>query len=221
MAKAAVIRQPLYVLLEGLLPSLQHNGRLANPLNFWCKEMKKYSSKRKKTDEDHEKIMEIEYKGGMYLRNDQSDLRDIFHDEASPLVWPGDNTHAMIKEGAKLDKNGKLIDSGLFCLEDARLIYDGPQTRGDLWDAGDEFRLVKKTKRGVMSCRTMIPEWKCEFNLYFSPNAINYEDIVKALEKAGEYIGFTDWPRRYGLFKVLKIEKKHHDIWTKAKRRRA
>ena len=45
---------------------LCHNGELADPLNNFAKEMKKVSAVRKKTDEHHLKMQELEWFGGLY-----------------------------------------------------------------------------------------------------------------------------------------------------------
>ena len=57
--------EQLHVKIKGTLPCLQQNGRMKNPLDPWAKEIRKYSKKRTKTDEDHISMMEAEFKGSL------------------------------------------------------------------------------------------------------------------------------------------------------------
>ncbi|MBX4188453.1 MAG: hypothetical protein KW793_04995 [Candidatus Doudnabacteria bacterium] len=42
--------------LTGVAPLVVHNGQLADPMNYFAKEMKKISGKKKKTDADYERL---------------------------------------------------------------------------------------------------------------------------------------------------------------------
>ena len=100
---------PLSVKIRGVLPSLQHAGRLKNPLDPWAKQIRVYSKKRLKTDEDHLAMMEAEFKGGLYCYED--DMTKMA-DGKFPY-WPADNIHACIKTQAKERKLGKVVDAAV------------------------------------------------------------------------------------------------------------
>lgn len=199
---------PLSVKITGTHPQLMHSGRLKNPLDPWAKEIRKYSGKRKKTDEDHIAMMEAEFKGSLYLLDD--DLTKVC-DGTTPY-WPADNLHAMIKTQAKDKKLGKVIDSAVVVTPPGgRLIYKGPRTRYELWD-DEYFRLVKPTKRGVMCCRPMFSDWSVEFTLRYLDEKLNLEELKTIICDAGKYLGLSEWPRRWGLFKVDGFSEKEVEI---------
>jgi len=202
--------KPLSVKITGDLPQLMHSGRLKNPLDPWAKAIRKHSSKRKKTDEDHIKMMEYEYKGSLYL----------FEDDPSKVCdgkypfWPADNIHACIKTMAKDKRLGKKIDEAMVVTPPGgRLIYEGPRTRNELW-ANERFRLVKGTKRGTMCCRPMFNDWSVEFFLRYLEERIDLEVLQALIVDAGKYVGLSEWPRRYGLFHVdwFKTEEVEIDV---------
>ncbi len=196
--------QPLYVHIRGIAPQLQNNGQRKDPLNRWAKAIARISKKRTKTDDDHMAMREAEFKGSLYCRDDR---------EGRVVYWPADNIHACIKTAAKMKKQGKVVDTAVVVGPNGgQLIYDGPRTRDELWEAGDSFRLLKPTKRGVMSCRPCFHEWEVKFSLHYLETLLGKEDIVQLIKDAGAFIGLSDWPRRYGLFKIEDIQHKEVEI---------
>jgi hypothetical protein len=59
-----------YVEIEGITPLLIHNGRTANPLDELTKKFQVLTYKRKKTDEDHEKILDIQWQASLYWNDE-------------------------------------------------------------------------------------------------------------------------------------------------------
>lgn len=185
--------------IRGVLPSLQHHGRLKNPLDPYAKWIRKHSKKsaKEKTDEDHVQMMEAEFKGSLYCLDDQ---------KGTGIHWPADNVHAMIKIQAKKKSWGKKIDSGVVVQHPCEFIFEGPKSRDARWK-DESCRLVKATRRGTMCCRPMFAAgWECKVDLRFLPEVISGEDLQQVVVDAGKYLGLTDWPRRYGLFKVLEFK---------------
>ena len=101
-------------------PMIMHSGRTANPLDPFAKALKQISSKRKKTDADHAELARIEFLAGLYLGPD------------GPVI-PARNVDAMLINAAKKNREGPLAKSGVFCVGDAPLQYDGPRTAEELW----------------------------------------------------------------------------------------
>lgn len=200
----------LSVRIKGRLDQLMHNGRLKNPLDFWAKEIRKYSGKRKKTDEDHVAMMEAEFKGSLYLYDDDNGSHPY---NGQHPYWPHDNLHACIKTAAKDKKLGKVVDSAVVISPPGgRLIFDGPKTRNSLWE-DDKRRLVKPTRRGIMCCRPMFSAgWEVEFSLRYLEEKLNLDELKGLIVDAGKYVGLSDWPRRYGLFDVVGFTEKEVTI---------
>jgi hypothetical protein len=58
----------LKVQLRGASPMLLHNGRTANPLDKFARQLKAVSKKRNKTDADYEEMAKIEAGQGQEKR---------------------------------------------------------------------------------------------------------------------------------------------------------
>jgi len=156
------------------------------------KEIKKITSKRKKTDEDYEKIAELEWYGGLYI-------------DDGKIVVPGENIEAMIVAAAKKNKLGKQFTAGLMCDGSWPLIYDGPKNIDKLWE-NERYRLMKNVRVGqakVMRCRPIFRSWKLEFELQWLPELINEEQIDEAVVIAGRIIGLCDWKPKFGRFEII------------------
>lgn len=178
--------------LTGTAPLLMHNGLLASPTNKWARLMKEISSKRAKTDADHEELARLEFFGSLYLTKDGP-------------VLPAEALTAVIIEGAKKERMGKVAATGVFVTQHACLEYDGPRTAEELW-ADEAFRhqaLVRIQRNRVLRTRPMFDNWSAVVN-------VDYEDRVVAsakaldrwLELAGREVGLLDWRPRFGRFTV-------------------
>ena len=189
--------EQLHVKIKGTLPCLQQNGRMKNPLDPWAKEIRKYSKKRTKTDEDHISMMEAEFKGSLYVRDEST---------GNGIYWPADNVHACIKTWAKQKKLGKVIDSAGIVRDDVVFDHDGPDNRNSLWES-EEHRYVKATRRGTMCCRPIFREWACHIDIEFISDLLDREDLKSLIVDAGKYLGLSAWPRRFGLFEVTQFSK--------------
>lgn len=104
--------------LKSTAPMLMHSDRFANPLDPATKAHKELTSKRKKTDEDHEAIAVSEFNGSLYI------------DPDGPFI-PSMNLEAAFVEAAKMQKLGKHAKRALMILEDKiHLQYERPARRG-------------------------------------------------------------------------------------------
>ncbi len=188
--------------IEGVNQTIMHNGQLADPLNYWAKEMKRVHSKRKKSDADHEELAELEFKGGLYLLDDD----DKKPNKGKNPCWPADNILAMLRSAGRLKRLGKNVEMGLAIREDSPLIYKGPKDRDGLWkDSRYHFRKrVALRGSSVMRTRCRFPEWQLKFDILYMPDIWNPDDLTDVVVEAGQYIGLSDWQRRYGMYEVLK-----------------
>lgn len=195
--------------IKGTRPVLQHNERLADPLNQWAKELKRLAKKRNKTDEDHVAVSRAEFMGGLYI------------DEKGPYV-PEQWLEACLRGAAKQTKRGKAVQSALIVTEPARLEYKGPRGREDLWRAGSwsedgavpiEQTFVLRATVGVSGARVirsrpMFSNWGITFTVNYDENVLDATEIDSFVEIGGRLIGIGDWRPKFGRFVITAIDGK-------------
>lgn len=189
--------QTLKYKLTSSAPLIMHNGQAADPLNKWAKMSKQISSKRSKTDADHEEMAHIDFLAGLYL------------DDSGPII-PSFVIDAVIINGAKKSKEGMTAKSGCFCLEHARLEYDGPRTANELWNS-EEFRFSAIVKVGMARVARMRPifrKWTATITLNVEDTMVNPSRVTEWLVAAGTQVGIGDWRPQYGRFTVEKLNGK-------------
>lgn len=181
----------------GTSPLLMHSARLVDPLDSIVKQIKEYSSKTKKTDDDHEMVGKLEWMGGMYY--DQT---------VGPFI-PAPNLQKSIVEAARLSKGGKKIERGV--LIETMMIpvddYDGPREITAMYeDKRFVHRApVKVGMNRVMRTRPVFPTWTITCTGMYDPAVINYADLEAAAVTAGNMIGLGDNRPTYGRF-ITKME---------------
>jgi len=186
------MQQIFAVTLRSASPLIMHNGALADPLNPITQELGRYTSKRKKTLADHEKIADLEFAGGLWC-----------HDGAPCL--PSEAIEAAIYQAASRRRAKQLFKSAVIVRHHARLIYDGPQTIEELLkDQSFRFRsAVAISGRRLIRTRPMFSAWSASAEIAYLPSLVNREDLVDILLIAGDQIGIGDYRPRFGRFTVL------------------
>lgn len=173
------------ITLTGTSALLMHNAQMSDPLNVFAKELKVYSSKKKKTEEDHEIMSRIEFRGGLYIDA-----------HVGPYI-PGVNIHRTLVEGARLNKLGKDVERGLLITTDVcPLIYHGPRDWEGLWADGSfvDRRSVKNQSSRVMRTRPVFREWKVEAEAEVDPGVIKSLDSLQQIaDQAGSMAGLGDY----------------------------
>lgn len=175
--------------ITGVSPILMHSDRLANPLDPLKKEIAKYTSKRKKTDEDHEEISRIEWLAAMYF------------DESIGPYLPGRMIKASLINAAKKTKEGPKIRSGLLVATDkARLEYDGSRNQKDMWVSGEftDVRSVVVQRARIMRCRPVFRDWSCHVEIIIDESVVDTVDVFRLAETAGAMVGLGDFRPQYG-----------------------
>ena len=183
--------------LTASAPLIQHNGQTADPTNRWSKAIKLISSKRAKTDADYEEMARLEFMAGLYL------------DENGPIV-PAFMIDALIVNGAKKSKEGQVAKSGCFCLQHARLEYDGPRTPDELW-ADEVFHfaaIVRVQQSRVSRMRPIFHNWSAVVTLNIEDTMVNVARVDEWLTAAGTQVGIGDWRPQYGRFTVERMNGK-------------
>jgi hypothetical protein len=186
--------------LTGQAPLLMHRPVLVNALDERTKEIKKYTGKRKKTQEDIEVIMRLEWEAGLY------------HDPAIGPYLPGVNVETCLRDSGKITKLGTAVTRGVIVPDDKLpLLYDGPRGNGngvqELWDANyKDYRVVGNQQNAVMRCRPCFKPnsaaWRLEVPLMVEPSIIDPDEVIGIARRAGLMIGLGDYRPRFGRFTV-------------------
>lgn len=185
------------VKIESNGPMLMHSDKLANPLNPMTKAHKLLTSKRKKTDEDHEAIARSEWLGGLY------------YDEDIGIHIPVQNLRKSLIMGARFNKLGRHIERGVvFSADKIKLQYDGPRNPEKLWldmrfvDA----RSVVVNRARIMRYRPLFTKWMLSpVEMFYDPAVIDLADILNSFEQAGAMVGLGDYRPLFGKYTVTKI----------------
>ncbi len=168
---------------------IQHNSQLANPLNQIARAMKEISGKRNKTEADHAKLAELEFRGSLYL-NAQGEV-----------VLPGRLLEAGIHAGAKKHKQGPSALAAVFVDNDPVIEYDGGPLSVDELLESDAHRLVVPVKVGqarVMRTRPIFHNVRAEVALSLDTEICDPDALRLWLESMLNRVGIGDWRPRHG-----------------------
>lgn len=180
--------------LTSVCDLLMHNGQTADPLNKWSKLIKQISSKRQKTDSDHEEIARLEFLASLYMSID------------GPVI-PSYMVDAVLVAGARKTKEGTIAKSAVFCTEHSPLQYAGPRTADDLW-ADERFRfssIVRVQNARIARMRPKFDEWSAVVSVKYEPSLVNASRIDEWFNVAGSQIGLGDWRPQHGRFDVQRL----------------
>ena len=181
----------LKVTFKGTTPLIMHSCQCVNPLHPISLELKKYTSKRKKTDDDYVKMADLEWEAGAYWK------------DGLGLYIPAENVEATIINGAKAYKKGKDIEK--YCdVTDLYIPFNyGENLTKEELIANYEYRdtramTVNRSK--IMRTRPRFDQWDITFNFRYDETKIDLDTVVNAIEYAGMYVGLCDSRPKYGKF---------------------
>lgn len=181
----------------GVSPLLMHSCRGANPLDPDVKYMKTITGKRKKTDEDHELLMFLEFKLNAYWKKD--------------IGWyiPSNVIEQSIINGAKKIKLGKIMPTAILIEEEnIPLKCDAPKDIDKAFENTDylDVRNVVVNRSRIMRTRPRFERWRLNFNIEVDETLVNGDDFIASLNYAGSLVGICDYrPEKggkYGRFEV-------------------
>ncbi len=186
----------LRITWKGITPLIMHSCQCVNPLHPIAKELKKYTSKKKKTDEDLMKISDLEWESGAYWK------------EGLGLYIPSENVEATIINGAKANRKGADIQK--FCdVTDLYIPFEYGEnlTKEELISNYEyrDTRVMTVMRSRILRTRPRFDQWKIVFNMQYNDEKIDLDTIVNAIEYAGQYVGLCDSRPKYGKF-VATIE---------------
>ena len=184
----------LKVTWKGISPLIMHSCQCVNPLHPISKELKKYTSKRKKTDEDLVKISDLEWESGAYWKDDIG------------LYIPAENVEATLKNGAKANKQGKEIEKYVNVTDlYIPFFYGENLTKEELIQNYEyrDTRIMTVQRSKVLRTRPRFDQWNITFILMYNEEKIDIETIINAMEYAGQYVGLCDSRPKYGKFVAI------------------
>ena len=173
----------LHVILNGTNTLMMHSPKTVNPLHPLALELKKYTSKRKKTEDDLQKISELEWEAGLY------------YDDVNGLHIPVECVARTLENGAKLFKAGKdiqryVIFPNAIASLDIGVKFDIEKMKKDM--KYHDVRAVAVQRSRVIRTRPRFDVWRCEFDLIFDEMHIDVDVIARAFENAGQYVGLCE-----------------------------
>lgn len=180
----------------GESPLLLQADTLVDPLNPLTKAHKEITSKRKKTDDDHEAIALSEMRSYLY------------HNETLGIYIPAANFEASLREGAKLNKLGQHVRRGIIVTGDASLIYEGPRDPDELVRTR-KFQYAKTVvvqRARLMRYRPIFHTWAAEFTISYDETILSRDEVLTIAENAGKFSGLGTWRPRFGRFSLEVME---------------
>jgi hypothetical protein len=184
----------LQVTWKGTTPLIMHSCQCVNPLHPIARELKKYTSKKNKTEEDLIKISDLEWESGAYWK------------DGIGLYMPAENVEATIKNGAKANKKGKDIEKYVSVTDlYIPFFYGENLTKEELIANYDyrDTRIMTVQRAKVLRTRPRFDQWHIIFNLMYDDTKIDIDTIVNAMEYAGSYVGLCDSRPKYGKFTTI------------------
>lgn len=187
----------LQVTWKGISPLIMHSCQCVNPLHPISREMKKYTSKRNKTEEDLMKIADLQWEAGAYW------------EDGLGLYIPAENVEATLRNGGKVNKKGtdiqKYVDVTDLYIP---FNYGEDLTKEQLIKSYEyrDTRIMVISRNRVPVTRPRFDQWNITFNLRYNEEKIDLDTIINAMEYSGQYIGLCDSRPKYGRF-VATIEK--------------
>lgn len=192
-----MIMKNLQVTWKGLSPLIMHSCQCVNPLHPIARELKKYTSKKKKTEEDLLKIADLEWEAGAYWLDNIG------------LYIPGENIEATLVNGGKANKKGTDIQKYVNITEPFIPFFYGENLSKEELIQNFNYRdtrIMVVQRARVVRTRPRFNQWHIIFNLLYDETKIDLDTIITAMEYSGSYIGLCDSRPKYGRFVVTKVE---------------
>ena len=207
------------VSITGVTPLIIHNGRTANPLDPYAKKLKSLTSKRNKTDEDHEAILMTQWEAALYFS------------ESIGLYMPSENLFAAFSKAARKHKLGTKVGGICFDHPIGYPIITEHHSSLDELKAEKRnkfFKTVTIQKSKTLSCRPIFYNWKIDFEFEFERDVIDVSEIMTILQTLNGRVGLGVWtpgspkPGAHGKFiydSITHVDQngKEHSLWKNPK----
>lgn len=185
------------VTLTGETPLIVHAQRGLNRQDPLAREYAQLSKKRGKTDDDKDRLSDLEFTLGLYV------------DGKGHPVIPAFNVKRCLQDGARMSKRGKDISRALRPLAlEYRILYKGPATLVELLK-DHTFRDVRMVKVSGMVERTrpIFRAWALDADFFMDDEMMDLDTLQYVSDKAGSYVALGDFRvdcnGDYGRFKAV------------------
>lgn len=184
------------VTVYGRKPYIQHNARLANPLDPYTRQLKQMTSKRNKTDEEIEAIAHIESRAGLYETAENT------------VGMPTSALFRAILDAAAQDKLKTTMKKAFSMVDDVvePILIDGKEIACDDFLSSPDslfYRSVKVGQQRVMRARPVVnPDWQATHRFSLNTKILDIDRLEPILVRAGLEFGVGDWRPIYGTFDV-------------------
>jgi hypothetical protein len=182
----------------GTKPLLLHNVDLANPLNPWARKMKdmRGTPSARRTEKWHEEMAYVMFMGAFY------DIPDI-----NGAAIPADNMRRSLINAARATRLGKQVERALLVTVAAvPLIYDGPKSPQQMWDAGTWHltRMIRGTGGASPTTYPIFREWGVRVPMELDEDTLSVRDLTEVAERAGRIEGLgASRKQGYGRYDAL------------------
>lgn len=192
-----MIVDKMEVRILGQTPLLIANGQTADPTNYHSKKLKSLTSKRNKTEEDLENILETQWEAGLY-----------WNDEIG-LYMPSENLYAGFLKAARKHKIGNKCSAISFSESlGYPILTEGHKDFVSLKsNPKNKFKKIVVIQRSkTVSCRPIFHNWKINFDIEFEREVIDSNEIKTVLMTWRSRVGMGVWtpgspkPGSYGKF---------------------
>lgn len=196
-----MVSQKINFTLNSVQPLLMHNPQGVNPMHPLSKEKKGLTAKRtKKTDEDLERILQIDWELGLY------------YDPDVGVCIPSNCVEAMLRNAFQTIRKGKdVVSSTVVTPTNIPLKFAGNDngkklTITDLKKnmlAYSDVRNAKlKGSTSIIVCRPRFNKWEITFDVDYDDEVFNRDEIIQFMQYAGLKVGLCDYRPKYGTFTV-------------------
>jgi hypothetical protein len=185
---------------SGGSPLIMHNERLADPLDDYTRAIAEYSSKRKKTVDDHQEMARLEFLGGLYT---EPPLSYPLNGSAPVVALPAWNILRCLQDGGRRHKRGVDVPRGIYPLaETVPIQFEGPEEPEELWkDGGFHLRKSVGVQRSrTMRTRPLFSDWQAELPIEVDAKVFDLHTLKVIWKDAGTYAGLGDMRPVYGRF---------------------
>lgn len=177
--------------LVGVAPLLMHAGRMADPMDPFAQRLAALTSKRAKTQADHQQIAKVEWHGGLWLAGGR------------PCV-PAEALEAAMVRAGRSRRAGSLLRAALTVRDSMPLRHPGPEDLDALWaDVAFRHRCgVRIGTRTAIRTRPRFDDWSVVATLTYAPSMVDASTLLDVARHAGDAVGIGDWRPRFGRFRV-------------------
>lgn len=195
---------------EGEVGLMVNNIRKSNPLDAITREVKKFTSKRMKSETDYAIIAKLEWLGALYPTNEgifgvDANKGEILIEDFGFACIKSEMLEACLIAGAKKNKLGQSFKTGMFVKENPEIDFPRKRPIAELYNDPNfiDTRAAKlQGKTTIMATRAIFHEWKLNFTIKYNTEILSSSQILTALETAGEMIGIGTYRPKFGRFIV-------------------